>query len=46
MLEDLLAKMGAAMANKGKIGDVTVLSEEAWIALHAEPTVVAEPLLQ
>lgn len=41
-----LAKMGAAMANKGKIGEVTVLSEEGWTALHAEPTVVAEPLLQ
>lgn len=40
-----LAKMGAAMANKGKIGDITVLSEEGWTALHAEPTVVAEPLL-
>jgi len=32
-----LAKLAGAMANKGKLGGVEVLSEKAWEALHANP---------
>jgi len=32
-----LAKLGAAMACQGTLGEVTVLSNKAWQALHAEP---------
>ena len=35
-----LAKLGAAMACQGTLGGVTVLSNKAWQALHAEPTAV------
>ena len=35
-----LAKLGAAMAGQGTLGGVTVLSNKAWQALHAEPTEV------
>lgn len=32
-----LAKLGAFMANKGKIGDQTFISEETWDKIHGEP---------
>ena len=33
-----MAKIAAAMANKGSFDGKTVLSREAWEALHADPT--------
>jgi len=33
-----LARMAAAMANGGKVGDCEVLGPAGWQALHAEPT--------
>lgn len=38
-----LAKLSAAMANGGTIGDFEVLSEEGWTFLHENPTVEADP---
>ena len=34
-----LAKVGAALANQGKLGDTTLLSLSGWKALHSEATV-------
>ena len=33
-----LAKVGAALANKGKFGNVTLLSSSGWKGLHSEAT--------
>ena len=33
-----LAKVAAAMANKGTFNGVQILSNKAWEALHSEPT--------
>lgn len=32
-----MAKISAAMANKGTLGDIEVMSEMAWEAMHANP---------
>jgi len=36
-----LAKLGAAMANKGSFKGVKILGEKGWEALHADPTFFA-----
>jgi CubicO group peptidase (beta-lactamase class C family) len=40
-----LAKLGAFMANKGSLGDSTLLDEQTWQEIHSDPKTLTEAYL-